>query len=156
MIGHALGLPGSRRSGAARRVARSLPSVLTDAEEFVHLRTSEDPDSYRRAAHDTASLDTWFDVIERYPEMRFWVAQNKTIPHEILRVLASDEDWKVRSMVARKRKLEPGILDELAADPNDAVRESVARHRNTPRLTLEKLAAGDPWSEVRRIAQERL
>lgn len=130
--------------------------MLTDAEEFVLLRTSEDPQAYHRATHDTASLETWFEVIERYPDMRFWVAQNKTVPPEVLRVLARDDDPRVRSMVAMKRTLESGVLEGLANDPNDAVRMSVARHRNTPRPVLEKLAADDAWPEVQRVAQDRL
>ncbi len=132
------------------------PRVLNNAEEFVRLRTSEDPEEYRRAAHEVATMETWFDVIARYPAMRFWVAQNKTVPHEILTVLTRDEDPKVRSMVARKGKLDARILEELAEDPDDAVRMSVAVNKNTPRRVLENLASGDPWSEVQRAAQQRL
>lgn len=130
--------------------------MLVDAEEFVRLRTSDDPDEYHRAAHDEASVDTWLDVIARFPDMRFWVAQNKTVPTEVLVVLAGDDDPRVRSMVAMKRKLEPAILQGLANDSHDAVRMSVAGHRNTPRAVLESLAANDPWAEVRRVAGARL
>jgi hypothetical protein len=42
----------------------------------------------------------WLGVIRDYPDMRFWVAQNKTVPVSILGVLAADDDQRVRSMVA--------------------------------------------------------
>lgn len=76
--------------------------VIESAEEFVRLRTSEDPDEYERAAYDGASEDTWRDVVARFPDMRFWVAQNKTVPLSILELLRHDPDERVRSMVRAK------------------------------------------------------
>ena len=60
--------------------------VITSAEEFVQLRTSRNPDEYHRAAHEEASVETWLDVIERFPDMRSWVAHNKTVPLEPARI----------------------------------------------------------------------
>lgn len=54
--------------------------MIESADEFVRLRTSADPAEYQRAARDDATERTWRDVIARFPEMRFWVAQNKTVP----------------------------------------------------------------------------
>jgi hypothetical protein len=130
--------------------------MLESAEEFVRLRTSTDPEEYGKAATDEAAVSTWIDVIERYPDMRFWVAQNKTVPVAILERLATDDDPKVRSMVARKGKLEPRLLEQMASDPNDAVRMAVARHRNTPPDVLVRLAQKDAWSEVRNVARKRV
>ena len=76
--------------------------MIDSAEEFVRLRTSEDPDEYGRAAHEAASEATWRDVIETYPDMRFWVAQNKTEPLSILETLRHDPAERVRSMVRSK------------------------------------------------------
>lgn len=76
--------------------------VIESAEEFVRLRNSKDPDEYGRAAHDEASEDVWRDVVERFPDMRFWVAQNKTVPLSILEALRHDPDERVRSMVRAK------------------------------------------------------
>lgn len=76
--------------------------VIESAEEFLRLRTSEDPDEYGRAAQDQASEDTWRDVIDRFPEMRVWVAQNKTVPLTVLEELRNDPDVRVRSMVRAK------------------------------------------------------
>ena len=130
--------------------------MLETAAEFMRLRTSKDPEEYWRAATEEAAVSTWIDVIERYPDMRFWVAQNKTVPVEILARLAMDDDPKVRSMVARKRKLGSRLLEQMASDPNDAVRLAVARHRNTPPDVLARLAQQDTWVEVRNVAGERL
>lgn len=77
--------------------------MIESAEEFVRLRTSSDPSGYGRAAQDEATVETWRDVIARFPDMRFWVAQNKTVPLVILEELRSDPDERVRSMVRAKR-----------------------------------------------------
>ena len=125
--------------------------TITTAEEFVELRTADDP----RASYDDAPIEVWHDVIERYPDMHHWVAYNKTVPIEILEVLAGSTDARVRLMVAMKRKATPTILERLATDEDDSVRAAVARHRATPRAVLEALL-DDEWDEVRDLARERL
>jgi hypothetical protein len=77
--------------------------VIESADQFVLLRTSEDPELYQKAATDSATEETWREVIERYPEMRIWVARNKTVPSSILEVLSHDENADVRYTVAMKR-----------------------------------------------------
>jgi hypothetical protein len=129
--------------------------TIDSAAEFVRLRESEDPAEYWRAAHEDASIDVWRDVISDYPDMRFWVAQNKTVPVEILTVLAQDADGRVRSMVARKRSIGDEIMKVLAADVDSGVRMSIARHPKVTRSVLE-LLINDEWDEVARVAQERL
>ncbi len=57
--------------------------MIESPEEFVRLRTSKDPDQYRRAAHETAPPEVWLAIIEKFPEMRQWVAHNKTILADI-------------------------------------------------------------------------
>jgi hypothetical protein len=93
--------------------------VIDSAEEFVRLRTSENPDEYWRAAHEQAEDATWLDVIERFPDMRVWVAQNKTVPLAILEHLRHDPDESVRSMVRAKgtwRRAHPDDAERLG-DP---------------------------------------
>lgn len=77
--------------------------MIDSADEFVRLRTSEEPAEYNRAATEEAAEQTWLDVIERFPEMRFWVVQNKTVPLSVLEILRHDSDERVRHMVTRKR-----------------------------------------------------
>jgi hypothetical protein len=90
--------------------------MIESADEFVRLRTSANPAEHRRAAHDQAAERTWRDVIARFPEMRFWVAQNKTVPPSVLEGLRNDPDERVRSMVRAK-----GVWRR--AHPEDAKRQ---------------------------------
>jgi hypothetical protein len=129
--------------------------AIGSADEFVRLRYSDHSEDYLRAAQEPAPTEVWMEVIERYPDARFWVAQNKTVPIEVLAVLANDSDPKVRFMVAMKRKLPPELLAVLARDNDESVRERVARHKRTPRAVLEELA-DDPWQEIRSVVAERL
>ena len=79
--------------------------MIASAEEFVELRRSERQEEYLRAAWESAPREVWLEVIQRFPDMRFWVAQNKTMPVEVLAVLARDPDPRVRSIVAMKNRL---------------------------------------------------
>lgn len=130
--------------------------MIESAEQFVRLRSSEDKADTDLAVRGEASMDVWEEVIDRYPEMTFWVAQNKTVPIEILERLVEDPSPDVRLMVAMKGKATPSMLRALSTDGNDAVRAAVARHRRTPSSVLAELAGTDPWPEVRRIARERM
>ena len=129
--------------------------MIRSVEEFVSLRTSSNPDDYRRAAGEEAPVGVWNELIKECPDMRFWVAHNKTVPLEILRVLATDADPRVRTMVASKRKLDEATFGLLASDPNEGVRMAVARNRRVP-LSVLRSMRGDPWSEVARVVDERL
>jgi hypothetical protein len=127
--------------------------AIGSADEFVRLRYSDHPEDYFRAAQEPAPTEVWMGVIERYPDARFWVAQNKIAPIEVLAVLAKDPDPKVRCMVVMKRKLTPELLEALAHDSDESVRERAARHKRTPRAVLEDLA-DDPWEEIRSVVTE--
>ena len=129
--------------------------TIATPEEFVRLRTSEVPDDYRRAANEDAPLDVWYAVIAEHPDMRFWVAQNKTVPAAVLELLSEDPDAGVRGMVARKRRAGPAVLDRLAADPDDGVRAAVAGNPRTPAAVLERLR-DDPVAQVAGVAARRL
>lgn len=129
--------------------------MITSAEEFVELRQSSNRSEYLRAAHDLASLDVWFEIVDRFPSMRVWVAHNKTVPIEILERLVGDPDPAVRRMVATKGTATPQILESLARDTDDTVRMGVVRNRKTSHDVLRQLAS-DRWGEVARIATQRL
>lgn len=129
--------------------------MIESPEVFVRLRNSTDPTEYGRAATDWASVDTWLAIVRQYPEMRFWVAQNKSVPMDVLEILASDSDQRVRSMVASKGKLSSSILAKMAADESDEVRMRVARNRKTSREALEAMR-DDPWTEIRVLVEQRL
>ena len=129
--------------------------MIHSADEFVRLRFSDNPDDYRRAANEEATIEVWNDVINRYPDARVWVARNKTVPLQILAILVSDTDPLVRHAVAMKRKLTPDLLDRLALDNDETVRMRVAMHKNTSTTTLEVLR-GDSWDRIREVANERI
>ena len=106
--------------------------MIATAQEFKRLRESTDPEEYGRAASDEASLEVWREVIDEMPEMRFWVAQNKTVPIEILELLSVSTDAQVRGMVARKRKITESIAVRLASDPDQTVRAALAVNAKLP------------------------
>lgn len=128
---------------------------IQSVEEFVRLRSSEDKAEYDRAAHASAPEAVWLDVVARYPDMRKWVAHNKTVPVTVLDVLASDAEPEVRWTVAMKRKAGPDILGRLATDSDASVRIRVALNAKTPREALERLA-NDLEEDVAAAARERL
>ncbi|HEY3904011.1 MAG TPA: hypothetical protein VGM14_08930 [Streptosporangiaceae bacterium] len=129
--------------------------MIRSAREFLELRSSADPDSYRRAASEPAAPEIWQELIAEHPPSRFWVAQNKTVPLAVLRQLAGDEDPRVRTMVAMKRKLDEATFSALAADPDAGVRMMVARNAKTPPAVLQSMLA-DSWLAIRELARERL
>lgn len=81
----------------------TMDHVIESADEFVRLRRSSDEEEYRRAAHEEAPLEVWHEVIERFPNMRQWVAHNKTVRLTVLEVLRHDPDEDVQWAVRMKR-----------------------------------------------------
>jgi ethanolamine utilization microcompartment shell protein EutL len=133
--------------------------MMHSAEEFVRLRLSNCRSDYLKAATDSATVDVWLDVIRRFPEMKVWVAHNKTVPIEILLVLAGDHDSNVRAAVAMKNKLSEELFTVLAGDADGSVRQRIAYNKNTPvhilrRLSLDtcELIAAPARSRINRIA----
>lgn len=121
--------------------------MIESADQFVLLRTSEEIELYQRAANEPAMEDVWQEVIKKYPDMKIWVARNKTISLKILEMLSQDENADVRCAVAMKRKSSPDILHRLAQDPNESVRLRVALNPKTPKVVLEQLLH-DKWFRI--------
>lgn len=129
--------------------------MISSAEEFVALRTSEDRELYTRAAHDFASEEVWLEVIDKYPDMKKWVVHNKTVPVSILERLVTDPDPSVRYAVASKRKASQVILEQLTRDPDESIRLAVACNPKAPLLVLQALV-NDPWERVAEEARKRI
>lgn len=129
--------------------------MIETADEFVRLRCSEKPELYLRSVNEPASEHVWKEVIEKYPEMRQWVAHNKTVPNSILAVLAGDSDPSVRHSVAMKRVLEFSLRERLASDPDDSVRLAIAMNKKTPLDVLRKLA-NDSWERITEVAKTEI
>jgi hypothetical protein len=129
--------------------------MITSAREFFELRTSVLSEDYLRAANDGASLEVWFDVPLQYPNMKVWVAHNKTVPLEILERLALDPDPRVRYAVAVKNKLTHELMLTLARDGDPSVRQGIVNNKNTCGDLLRLLAL-DPDMSISVKARERL
>lgn len=129
--------------------------MILSPEEFVRLRRSESPADYRRAAEEEAPLEVWLSVIDQFPDMREWVAHNKTVPLGVLERLASDSNAAVRATVASKRKLSEGLQALLCADLDASVRERLACNANVNESVL-RLLAEDAEEFVRSAATKRL
>jgi hypothetical protein len=129
--------------------------MIATAEEFVALRGSSIQEEYLRAARDNAPIAVWRDVIARFPNMRTWVALNKTVPTEILEVLARDTDPDVRRAVAMKNSLPVHLMVLLSHDQAECVRMRIACNKKAPIDVLRYLSA-DASVDVSSAALERL
>ena len=119
------------------------------------MRTSEIEEEHHRAAHDDAPIEVWLEVIRKFPEMRFWVAHNKTVPIKILEILSRDENPQVRSFVASKRKLPEDIQLLLAQDKDYSVRQSLAYNAKAKDSVL-RILAEDVELQIREKAKAKL
>jgi hypothetical protein len=129
--------------------------MIQSAAEFIQLRTSSAKADYDRAAQDEAPLEVWWDLVKNHPDMKGWVAHNKTVPMEILDALSKDKASDVRNAVARKRKLSQALSERLARDADEGVRLAVAYNANTPDDVL-RILVNDTWAEVAKKAASRL
>ncbi|WP_435165804.1 hypothetical protein [Paenibacillus glycanilyticus] len=129
--------------------------MINSAEEFYQLRTSENPEEYLKAAWDEAKTETWLEIIKNYPDMAFWVAQNKTVSNEILGILTDHEEWRVRSMIASKNKITEEIQMKLALDHEALVRSSIARNKKVT-LKILQMLRDDEDVEIREIVKQRI
>jgi hypothetical protein len=127
--------------------------MINTAEEFIRLRTSSVPEEYGRAGRDEASYEVWIEIIEKHPDMRVWVAFNRTISLELQTILAKDEDPRVRSAIAGKYPLERGLYEMLAKDESEPIRRRIAHNKKTPLDILEKMMY-DEVEDIRAAAKE--
>jgi len=129
--------------------------MISTAEEFIRLRTSDIREEYLRAAHEEAPMEVWEILIREHEDMKKWVIHNKTVPLSILEVLSNDPDEDIRFSVAMKRKLNRELFEKLARDSNESVRLAIAVNKKTPIDIIESLLS-DEWINVRIAAKERL
>jgi hypothetical protein len=83
------------------------------------------------------------------------VAHNKTVPVELLTILARDPDPDVRHSVPMKNKLPSELMLKLAEDENEGVRRRIVYNKNAPVEVLRKLAK-DESEEIVEMARKRL
>lgn len=129
--------------------------MIKTAEEFKYLRSSENLDEQRRAGVEEASIETWQEVINKYPELKEWVIYNKTIPLEILDKLSKDPNPGIRSEVARKRKINLEIFDRLKNDQDENVKLSLLYNRKLTEEQKDQInTTGSIWYQ-RQVFQKR-
>ena len=68
-----------------------------------------------------------------------WHEENKHTPVDILKLLAKDQEEKVREKVASNRNTPTDVLNELANDYSHIVKSKLASNPNTPPEVLESL-----------------
>jgi Leucine rich repeat variant len=129
--------------------------MIRTVAEFANLRNSKDPADQTRATMDAADDKVWLEVIEQHPDLRKWVAQNKTVSLSIIRQLIDDVDPVTRSWVARKRKLDRAMFVALSTDADERVRHALATNAKLP-PDLLRLLSQDPIDLVATEAQQRL
>ncbi len=112
-------------------------------------------EEYMRATNEDAPIHVWYEIIASMPDMREWVAHNKTVPIEILEILARDDSAEVRTVVASKRKLPEIIQFDLGKDADASVRFRLACNAKCTKRVLEILAM-DKERFVAERAQKRL
>ncbi|WP_176014506.1 hypothetical protein [Victivallis sp. Marseille-Q1083] len=129
--------------------------MIESAEEFIRLRESEIPEEYVRSAEDELPLEIGMELVKNFPEMKQWVVINKTVPIEILELLADDEDENVRFEVASKRKLTRDLFLKLSKDPDATVRERIACNAKTP-IDILRGIYPDEWDYINETLEERI
>ncbi|MBA2939725.1 hypothetical protein HZF08_15520 [Paenibacillus sp. CGMCC 1.16610] len=129
--------------------------MINSAEEFVRLRLSESIDEYLKAAWEDALFEVWLEVIRKYPDMREWVAHNKTIPVGIMEILADDANERVRFNVATKNRLPEHLQLKLAKDLDCSVRKRIVYNKKATFQVLS-LLLNDEDEDIRTLAKNRI
>lgn len=130
--------------------------MIDNANEWIRLRSSDDSDDNYRAATETVPLAVWMQIHSKAPDLRAFIAYNRTSPPEMLAILARDENWLVRHAVAERQDAPTSALRELADDVDERVRVLVAGHPSTQRDVLQYLSRVDSADAVRVKASARL
>ncbi|MFS2164216.1 hypothetical protein [Variovorax sp. Varisp62] len=129
--------------------------MIKSADEFISLCNSKDESDIARSFADEAPLNVWEDLILNFRSHQIDVAQNRTIPYEVMKVLATQGDELVRSILAEKRRLPVDLFDFLSKDSSSLVRKKIAANKKAPADIVKNLAE-DGDDDVARVARFRL
>jgi hypothetical protein len=98
--------------------------VINTADEYKQWFDAPDSDERARKLREPATVETWLEVIDRFPECRAEVAWNRDVPLAVLEVLRQDEDenvrWHVRSR-ARWLEVHPEDGEPWKDDPSTPI-----------------------------------
>jgi hypothetical protein len=145
--------------GILRRARVRFETMAKPASRLIH-RASEFIDALEASDNNLirfgkASSQTWLEIIGHSEDAAVWVALNKTIPVEVLEVLAKHASARVRRFVADKNSITPELIALLATDSDSGVRLRIANHKKTSAEILRQLLQDD-WQEVIEVAREKL
>ncbi|MBF2066691.1 MAG: hypothetical protein IGS39_20080 [Calothrix sp. C42_A2020_038] len=91
------------------------------------------------AKHPHAPKDILKMWVQKEPQLRNYIAQNPSLPIEILEFLARDASPKVRLAVAYNPSTPKSVLEKLSFDTEIEIKRAVASNTNTPGHVLEIL-----------------
>lgn len=136
-------------------MAKPVSKLIHQASEFIAaLENPESPD-HSLIRFCEASTETWLEIVNHSEDATVWVALNKTIPIEVITVLAKHSSARVRRFAADKNSITPELIALLATDSDPSVRLRIANHKKTSPEILRTLLQDD-WDQVVEIAREKL
>jgi hypothetical protein len=122
--------------------------MIYSAQEFAVLCESEVLVDRQRARDEIAAIETWKDIVARYPELHACVVLNRTISPEILHLVAQSPDDRARLILARRRRLLRETFEVLAQDNDENIRAALVGNPKLP-PDLAKILTNDPSEWVR-------
>ncbi|MGK9172783.1 hypothetical protein KXR87_06095 [Yokenella regensburgei] len=123
--------------------------MINSPEEFIELRNSDTFVKYNRASTEEAPISVWNEIIAKNPEMRVWVARNRTIPREIIGRLSKDNDPLVRDAICSKYPLDIDIYLLFSRDLDEGIRTRLTYNKGLPLAILKEMSENDPSDFVR-------
>lgn len=130
--------------------------MIDDANEWIRLRRSDDPDDQQRAMTEAVPVAAWAEVYDRAPDLRPFMAAHGGVASAWLERLARDPDRAVRLAIAQRDDASEAVLRELADDVSEPVRVAVAANPSTRKDVLQYLSRVDGAEAVRVRAAARL
>lgn len=131
--------------------------IIETVQEYIDLvkLCNENRHDVLQLRWSMSSEHIWKEILAKYPDLKWEVAQNKKLPDAIKRMLAVDEDFYVRSSIARKHKIPEDLYLVFARDESESIRSRIAVRNDTPMEALELLAL-DSSEYVAQIARDQL
>ena len=129
--------------------------MINTTSEFIKLRNSDIPAEYNRTGIEEAPIDVWMELIENHPDMKVWVARNKSIPMEIINILSLDNDPVIRDAISSKYPLDIEIYQLFSKDADEGIRAKLTYNKGLPLFILKDMAKNDPSEFVRTEAKSR-
>ena len=136
-------------------MAKPVSKLIHNASEFIDALENPESTDHSLIRFGTASIETWLEIVRHSEDAAVWVALNKTIPVEVIEVLANHASARVRRFAADKNRITPELIVLLSTDSDPSVRLRIANHKKTGAEILRQLLRDD-WVEVVATARKRL